>query len=82
MVLLEWPDRAAGFLPADRLDIAFTHVAAARRDVSQCAGDRLWEFAARAERMAAVRSFLEESGFGEATRLLCKATPPPAPTSG
>src|SRR5882757_5373691 len=24
VVLLEWPDRAAGFLPADRLDIAFT----------------------------------------------------------
>jgi tRNA A37 threonylcarbamoyladenosine biosynthesis protein TsaE len=23
-VLVEWPDRAAGFLPADRLDIAFT----------------------------------------------------------
>src|SRR5882672_2834331 len=24
VTLLEWPDRAAGFLPADRLDIAFT----------------------------------------------------------
>src|SRR5580704_4406080 len=24
VVLLEWPDRAAGFLPADRFDIAFT----------------------------------------------------------
>src|SRR4051812_40768654 len=24
IVLLEWPDRAAGFLPVDRLDIAFT----------------------------------------------------------
>src|SRR6187401_3797012 len=24
VVLLEWPDRAAGFLPVDRLDIAFT----------------------------------------------------------
>ncbi len=24
VVLLEWPDRAAGFLPADRLDLAFT----------------------------------------------------------
>ena len=24
VVLLEWPDRAAGFLPADRLDIALT----------------------------------------------------------
>ena len=26
VVLLEWPDRAAGFLPPDRLDIAFTLV--------------------------------------------------------
>src|SRR5450759_2454211 len=24
ILLLEWPDRAAGFLPPDRLDIAFT----------------------------------------------------------
>src|SRR5271163_705521 len=24
VVLMEWPDRAAGFLPPDRLDIAFT----------------------------------------------------------
>jgi tRNA threonylcarbamoyl adenosine modification protein YjeE len=24
VVLLEWPDRAAGFLPADRFDISFT----------------------------------------------------------
>src|SRR5262245_13005014 len=24
VVLLEWPDRAAGFLPPDRLDVAFT----------------------------------------------------------
>src|SRR5581483_276229 len=24
VMLIEWPDRAAGFLPADRLDIAFT----------------------------------------------------------
>src|ERR1700689_1777670 len=24
VVLMEWPDRAAGFLPADRLDITFT----------------------------------------------------------
>ena len=24
VILLEWPDRAAGFLPADRIDIAFT----------------------------------------------------------
>src|SRR6204780_3282274 len=26
VVLVEWPDRAAGFLPADRLDFAFTVV--------------------------------------------------------
>ena len=48
LVLLEWPDRAAGFLPADRLDIAFTHVAAAWRDLPQCAGDRLRKLRRRA----------------------------------
>ena len=30
VVLMEWPDRAAGFLPPDRLDIAFTLAPGAR----------------------------------------------------
>ena len=52
MVLLEWPDRAAGFLPPDRLDIAFTLApklgpeASATREVTGYGA-----FAPRAERI-------------------------------
>jgi tRNA threonylcarbamoyl adenosine modification protein YjeE len=69
LVLLEWPDRAAGFLPADRLDIAFT-VAPQRGETFRNARITGYgHFAVRVERMAAVRSFVDESGFGEAERL-------------
>jgi tRNA threonylcarbamoyl adenosine modification protein YjeE len=40
VTLLEWPDRAAGVLPPDRFDIAFT-LAAAWPDLSQRARHRL-----------------------------------------
>ena len=36
VVLMEWPDRAAGFLPPDRLDVTFTLGAAARPRSAQC----------------------------------------------
>ena len=41
VVLLEWPDRAAGFLPPDRLDVAFTLAAAGRPRSPQGADHRL-----------------------------------------
>jgi aminoglycoside/choline kinase family phosphotransferase len=68
VVLLEWPDRAADFLPADRLDIAFTlapHEGAAHRN-ARVTG--YGAFARRAERMAAVRRFLDGCGFAAADR--------------
>ena len=68
VVLLEWPDRAAGYLPHDRLDIAFT-VAPKRGETFrnvQVTGHGT--FAPRAARMGAVRAFLDESGFGDAAR--------------
>src|SRR3984893_4127996 len=68
VTLLEWPDRAAGFLPADRLDIALTlspqHGAPFRNARITGYG----AFAARAERLAALRAFLLRTGFGEASR--------------
>jgi N-acetylmuramate 1-kinase len=68
VTLLEWPDRAAGFLPADRLDIALTlspqHGATFRNARITGYG----AFAARAERLAALRAFLLRTGFGEAGR--------------
>jgi tRNA threonylcarbamoyl adenosine modification protein YjeE len=67
-VLLEWPDRIADTLPDDRLDIAFTlkpQLGMNHRDV-RITGHGT--FAPRAERLATMRRFLDESGFGDAQR--------------
>jgi tRNA threonylcarbamoyl adenosine modification protein YjeE len=68
VVLMEWPDRAAGFLPPDRLDITFTLAPQLGRDVRNVRYSGYGSFAPRAERIAAVRSFLDASGFGGALR--------------
>ena len=68
VMLLEWADRASGFLPPDRLDITFTlapQLGAEARDVRLTG---YGAFAARAERVLQVRAFLDESGFGKAER--------------
>jgi N-acetylmuramate 1-kinase len=69
VVLMEWPDRAAGFLPADRLDITFTLAPQLGPDVRNVRYVGYGSFALRAERIAMVRSFLDESGFGPALRI-------------
>jgi tRNA threonylcarbamoyl adenosine modification protein YjeE len=69
VVLMEWPDRAAGFLPPDRLDITFTLAPALGPDVRNVRYLGYGKFASRAERIALTRSFLDESGFSEAQRL-------------
>jgi tRNA threonylcarbamoyl adenosine modification protein YjeE len=69
VVLMEWPDRAAGFLPGDRLDITFTLAPQLGPDVRNVRYVGYGSFAARAERIAMVRSFLDESGFGAALRI-------------
>jgi tRNA threonylcarbamoyl adenosine modification protein YjeE len=68
VVLLEWPDRAGGFLPPDRLDVTFTLVPQLGPDVRNARYTGYGRFALRAERIAAVRKFLDESGFGDAER--------------
>jgi tRNA threonylcarbamoyl adenosine modification protein YjeE len=68
VTLLEWPDRAAGFLPADRLDIALTLAPAQGPTFRQARVTGYGTFAPRAERMIAIRRFLDASGFGEAAR--------------
>ena len=67
--MMEWPDRAAGFLPPDRLDITFTLAPQLGPDVRNVRYVGYGSFAPRAERIAMVRSFLDESGFGGAQRL-------------
>src|SRR5919106_2512649 len=60
LVLLEWPDRAAGFLPADRLDIAFTISPQHGETFRNVRVTGHGSFAPRVDRMAAARAFLEE----------------------
>ena len=53
VVLLEWPDRAAGFLPPDRLDIAFTLAPQQGPEHRNVRITGYGTFAARVERIAA-----------------------------
>ena len=66
--LVEWPDRADGLLPPDRLDIAFTLSPQQGPTFRNVRITGHGSFAPRAQRIAAVRRFLAEAGFGEATR--------------
>jgi hypothetical protein len=68
VMLMEWADRAAGLLPADRLDITFTLVPQRGGEVRNVRLTGYGAFAARVERIVRLRAFLDESGFGEAKR--------------
>ena len=68
VTLLEWPDRAAGFLPADRLDIALTLSPPQGPSFRHARVTGYGAFARRAERIAAIRAFLARSGFAQAER--------------
>ncbi len=68
MVMIEWPDRAAGFLPPDRLDIAFTLAPQLGPEHRNVRITGYGTFAPRAERLAAVRRFLESTGYALAQR--------------
>jgi hypothetical protein len=68
VVLLEWPDRAGSFLPADRLDIAFTLSPQHGPTFRNARVTGYGKMAARAERIAAIRAFLNDNGFVAAER--------------
>ena len=68
VTLLEWPDRAAGFLPADRLDITLTLAPANGPNFRHARVTGYGNFAPRAERIMAIRRFLDDNGFGLAER--------------
>jgi tRNA threonylcarbamoyl adenosine modification protein YjeE len=68
VTLLEWPDRAASVLPPDRFDITFMLApehGLEHRDVAVTGHGR---FAARAERIGAIRRFLDANDFHEVER--------------
>ncbi len=68
VTLLEWPDRAAGYLPPDRLDIAFTLSPQQGENFRRARVTGYGTFAPRAERIIAIRRFLDAQGFGQAAR--------------
>ena len=68
VMLLEWPDRAAGALPANRFDVALTLSPQQGETYRNARITGYGSFASRAERIAAIRSFLERAGFGAAAR--------------
>ena len=68
VTLLEWPDRAAGFLPPDRLDIAITLAPQLGLEHRHLRITGYGAFGPRAERLAAVRRFLDESDYADAER--------------
>jgi aminoglycoside/choline kinase family phosphotransferase len=67
-VLLEWPDRAGGFLPQDRLDIALTLVPHEGLEVRQARLTGYGRFGPRLERLGALRRFIENAGYAHAQR--------------
>ena len=70
VVLVEWPERAADLMPADRLDIALTLAPRHDPDFRDARITGHGTLAPRLERMTAIRRFLDRSGFAEAERRL------------
>jgi tRNA threonylcarbamoyl adenosine modification protein YjeE len=60
-VLVEWPERAPGLLPADRLEIEFTESDGGTRRELTFNGHGSW--ALRLDRLAAARDFIERAGW-------------------
>ena len=69
VVLVEWPDRAAGFLPPDRLDVAFTLAPKLKLEFRHARITGYGTLGPRVDRMAAVRQFIAESGYSAAHRV-------------
>lgn len=66
LVLIEWPDRAGDALPADRIDIAFSHRDHADGRSATVTGHGAAEATIR--RLTALRAFLERSGALQSQR--------------
>ena len=68
VTLLEWPDRAAGQLPPNRLDVAFTLSPQQGETFRHARITGFGTFAARAERIDTIRRFLVANEFDKAER--------------
>src|SRR3974390_2399116 len=72
VVLVECPDRAAGFLPPIRMDVALTLAPKLKLEFRHARITGYGAFGTRVDRMAAVRRFIAESGYSEALRARIK----------
>ena len=68
VVLIEWPERAAGALPEDRIDIALSHRPALGSAARAAEITGYGKAAAQVKRLKALRQFLDGAGYLEATR--------------
>jgi N-acetylmuramate 1-kinase len=68
VALIEWPERAAGAMPEDRIDIAFSHRAELGETARSAEITGHGRSASIVERLLALRSFLDQAGYADATR--------------
>lgn len=68
LALIEWPERAAGALPDDRINIAFSHRPALGSSARAAEISGYGKAAAQVARLSALRAFLYAAGHLEAGR--------------
>ena len=68
VALIEWPERAPGALPDDRIDIALSHRPALGSTARAAVITGHGRAAAQVERLQALREFLDGAGFADAKR--------------
>jgi tRNA threonylcarbamoyl adenosine modification protein YjeE len=68
LALIEWPERAAGALPLDRIDIAISHDATLDATARSVEITGYGKAAAQVARLQALRHFLTEAGYADAQR--------------
>jgi hypothetical protein len=68
VALIEWPERAPDVWPDDRIDITFSHRPALGSSARAAEITGYGTSAAKVERLAALRQFLDQSGFIDARR--------------
>jgi tRNA threonylcarbamoyl adenosine modification protein YjeE len=68
LALIEWPERAAGALPNDRIDIALSHRPALGSSARAAEITGYGKAAAQVARLKALRQFLTDAGYIDAKR--------------
>ncbi|MEO8322316.1 MAG: tRNA (adenosine(37)-N6)-threonylcarbamoyltransferase complex ATPase subunit type 1 TsaE, partial [Bradyrhizobium sp.] len=68
VALIEWPERAPGALPRDRIDIALSHRPALGSSARAAEITGYGKAAAPVARLRALRQFLSDAGYSDARR--------------